>query len=127
MKRIKGYWGGNRHDVVLANTDQRFQEFMAGLGSLERVTIKARARHDCGYGIPIEDSGYDVRVRLSEKLGWFSKRAIADFDLRLDYKNQSQDNLFYRGALPSQVQDLAARLGYECRQTDHSFVSSDLF
>lgn len=108
--------------VAIKDTDQKFQDLMTGLESLDDITLKAKARHDWGYGIPMQESGYDVRVKLFEKTGLFSRTEVADFNLRLDYKKQSQDGMFYRGELSSKVQNLATKLGYTCHQTDHSFV-----
>jgi hypothetical protein len=127
MRRIKGYWGGHRHDVVLRDTDEKFRKLITGLESLPGMRIKVRAKHDWGYGIPVQESGHDVRIKLFEKTGWFSKEEVADFELRLDQKKQSNGSIHHRGELPALLQDLATELGYDCHPTDNSFVSSKLF
>ena len=127
MKKIKGYWGSRRSDIKLRDTDERFQDLVSQLESLDAIKLKVRARDDSGYGIPMQEAGYDIRMKLYEKVGYLSTREIADFELRLNARNQSENYVAFRGELPDVARDLVSKLGYQSRPSKHSFVSDRLF
>lgn len=129
-RNIKVTWGGNRHDIKVEDTDQAFQNLENSVrdyadGHIVAVTISGR--HDWGYGIPVEESGYDLKVRVWDRkprgppLKWIMPKSVllAQYEVRLDFRKQTSEHIWYEHGVSQQATSVAQ--DFQSRFSDLGF------